>query len=76
MKKLNAMRAQVRGIGRSALVGTLVGLISAQAFAAGLTETANAPSQTKAATSTMAVPSMSEPTGASSHCVCAHSRCR
>ena len=67
MKKLNAMRAQVRGIGRSALVGTLVGLISAQAFASGLTETVNVSSQTKTvATSTTEPPSTIESTTGSS----------
>jgi len=66
MEKLHAVRAQVRGISRAALVGTLVGLISAQAFASGLTETVNAPSQTK--TTNMALPTViaDTPAGSSS----------
>ena len=66
MEKLHAVRAQVRGISRAALVGTLVGFISAQAFASGLTETVNAPSQTK--TTNMALPTViaDTPAGSSS----------
>jgi len=70
MQMLQTVRTQASNIGRSALVGMLVGLISAQAFASGLTETVNAPIQTKQATPTasMSVPAapVSLPTASSS----------
>ena len=53
MKMTQTVRA-LSGIGRSAFVGTLVGLVSAQAFAGGLTESLNAPSQPNTAQTAVA----------------------
>jgi hypothetical protein len=52
MEKLHAMRAPVRAIGRCALVGTLAGLLSTQAFASGLNEAIKTPDQSNPANST------------------------
>lgn len=50
MNKLQAIRAQMGGIGRSALVGTMVGMLAAQSFAATGPSMVSEPSTASAAT--------------------------
>jgi hypothetical protein len=61
MNKLQAIRAQIRGIGRSALVGTMVGILAAQSFAATGPSMVSQPSTVSDAT---AAPSMIRPANA------------
>ena len=57
MEKLHVMRAKIRAIGRCALVGTLAGLLTTQAFASGLNGAVRNPDQPTGAGVMMARPS-------------------
>ena len=63
MKKLDGMQARICGIGRSALVGTLVGMMAAQGFAAAGPVV---PSERSTQSETRAVPSAVASVGESS----------
>lgn len=65
MENLYAVRAQIRAIGRSALVGTLIGVVSMQAFANGLNDTVKTADRPSNTTATVVQPAQSTPAASS-----------